>query len=85
VVEASAEVVERFTDHQRPVVGRRLSLNSEAVAEDLFRRTHFTLYAEYVCASVFEGFGFRADRVYVFYAPVELPLGRGLSHELTSS
>ena len=85
VIETGTEVLDRLSEKQRPMVGRRLPLNSEAVVKDLLRRAHFTLYPENVSLAVLEGAGFPADRLHVFYAPVELPLRGCHRHGVTSS
>jgi hypothetical protein len=74
VVETVAEVLDGITDEERPVIGDVLSLDGQAVIDDLFRRTLLTLYSDYISLSVLEGPGFRANRVHVFYAPAELLL-----------
>jgi hypothetical protein len=66
------------------VVWRGNALGCIAPAEDFIRCSTFTLGPEDVCLRVDKGFGFFIQRSDLFYAPRELALSRGLSHELTS-
>jgi hypothetical protein len=77
MVKCAAEIVEGFADEERPMIGRGLSLDCVTVVVDLLGRSKLTLYSEFVSVSVLEGAGFPADRLHLFYAPAELPHGRG--------
>jgi hypothetical protein len=84
VVERGSQVLDCFSREQWPVVGRRLLFDCNAAVLDLLRRTTLTFHNEHISLIVNEGRGFPAKSLDVFYAPRELPLGRCLSHALTS-
>jgi hypothetical protein len=84
VVEAISDVLDRVSEKERPMVGEGFLRHCEDAAMDLFPRTSLTLYSERIELAALEGFGFSAQRVQVFYAPLELPLRRCQSHGVTS-
>src|SRR5579862_2399957 len=75
MVERSAKVVDDLPKHERPVRGRRFSLDRVADIHDLVRRSIVTLSFEEIRLTVLEGFRFPVESMGLLYAPVELPLG----------
>jgi hypothetical protein len=84
MIERRAEILDRFTQTKRPIVGRSFPLDCAACVFDLLSRSELTLRRESVSARVLEGPGFPTDRLDLFFAPDELPFGACQAHGLTS-